>query len=76
MNGLQEKYIEYDNERINKSICIDQLIWENISTKKVLYQIIYLLNDLHTRENNHQKLLQGFQDYFTVPNNIWKKAIF
>ena len=31
--GLQEKFIELDNERVKQLIRIDQLIRENISTK-------------------------------------------
>ena len=34
MIGIQEKFIELDNERVKKSICIDQLTQENILTKK------------------------------------------
>ena len=47
--GIQEKFIESENERVNQSILINQLIRENISTKKTLHQIIYLLKDVHTR---------------------------
>ena len=35
MIGLQEKFIESENERLKQSICIYQLIPENISTKNL-----------------------------------------
>ena len=34
MIGFQEKFIELENYRVKQSICIDQLIRKNISTKK------------------------------------------
>ena len=37
MIRLQDKIIELNNDRGEQSICMDQLIWENISTKKILY---------------------------------------
>ena len=49
MIGIQEKSIALENERLKKSICIDQLIRENISTKKPLHQLLYILNYVHTR---------------------------
>ena len=33
--GLQEKFIESENDRVKQLIGIDQLIWENISTKTI-----------------------------------------
>ena len=38
--GLQDNFIELENERLKQSICIDQLIQENISTFKKLRQVI------------------------------------
>ena len=34
MIGIQEKFIESENERLKQEICIGQLIQENISTLK------------------------------------------
>ena len=34
MIGIQEKFIESENERVKQYISIDKLIWENISTKE------------------------------------------
>ena len=63
MVGIQEKLIESDNERVKQSISIDKLIWENISTKQNLRQLLYLINDVHTKVKKYQKLLQGVQVY-------------
>ena len=49
MIGLQDKFIESGNDRLKKSICIDQLIRENISTQKFLHQLLYILNNVHAR---------------------------
>ena len=49
MLGLQEKFTESENERVEQSIFIDELITENISTKQTLRQLIYLVNDVHAR---------------------------
>ena len=40
MLGLKENFIESENERPKQSICIDQLIQENISTQTYLHQLI------------------------------------
>ena len=40
MIALQEKFIEAENERVKQSIRIDQLIWENISTKKIFHKLL------------------------------------
>ena len=49
MIGLQEKFIESKNDRLKQSISIYQMILENISTKKTLRQLLYLINGLHER---------------------------
>ena len=49
MIGLQEKFIESENETLKQSISIDHLMQENISTKKYLHQLLYVLNNVHSR---------------------------
>ena len=49
MVGIQEKFIESDNDRVKQPNCIDQLIQENIPTKQTLQKILYLINDVHIR---------------------------
>ena len=40
MIGIQENFTELDNERLNQTILIDQLIQENILTQKYLHKLI------------------------------------
>ena len=49
MIGLQDKFIESENERFKQSVRIDQLIQENISTQKYLHQLLFVLNNVYTR---------------------------
>ena len=49
--GIQEKFIELENERLKQPIFTDQLIRENMSTQKYLHQLLYIQNNLHARVN-------------------------
>ena len=47
MIRFQEKKIESENERVRQSICIDEMTWENISTKQIHYKSLFLIKDIH-----------------------------
>ena len=51
MIGLQEKFIELDNDRVNQPNHMDQPIRENIQTKQTLHQLLYLINYVYVRVN-------------------------
>ena len=74
MIGIQENFIESDNYRLKQSIRIYQLIQENISTQKSLYQLLYVINNLHERViRNYYNFSECFLQWLTI---YWKIYIF
>ena len=47
MIGLQDKFIESENERLKQSIFNISTDPRKISTKKSLHQLLYVLNDVN-----------------------------
>ena len=72
---LQEKFIGSDNERLKKSICIYQLVQENISTKP-LHLLLYLINDVHAILKQLPEPPSKCTSLMKSASNLWKKYIF
>ena len=49
MIGIQENFIESENDILKQSIYIDELIRGNISTQTSSHQLLYVLNNVHAR---------------------------
>ena len=63
---LQEKFIGSDNESLKQSICINQLIQENVSTKH-LHLLLYLLKDVHA-------IVKQSPAIYSIYNSLLKSA--